>query len=369
MAVRSHAPDYVFIVSIVLLTIAGIVILSSAGSAVAFEKFQDNYFYLKRQVLYGLLPGLAAFFLILRLPYPAIRRIRIPAFIISLILLVLVFVPGIGVAYGNAQSWLLIGGFSFQPAELIKLTLALFLAGLLGERAHDDLQTFRHGILPFLITVGLVALLLVKQPDIGTLAIVIAIAMVMLIASGVRVKHIIILGVVGLMVFGALVAAAPYRLRRVTTFLHPELDPRGAGYQINQSLLAIGSGGLFGVGLGHSRQKFQYLPEVIADSIFAVAAEELGFVVAAGLVVLLLIIWLRMIHIARAAPDAYSRLAVMGIATWFIAQSFINIGAMVGLLPLTGVPLPFVSHGGSALFSALAGAGIVARISQYTKQL
>jgi len=313
-------------------------------------------------------PGIIGGLIILKLPYSAIRRARVPFFIISLALLALVFVPGIGAVFGNARSWILVGNFSFQPAELVKLTLALFLAGLLSERQQEEIATFRYGILPFVMTLGVVAVLVAKQPDIGTLAILIAIGIVMLMGSAAKWKHIILLGVIGVVIFGTLVASAPYRLRRVTTFLHPELDPRGAGYQISQSLLAIGSGGLFGVGLGHSRQKFQYLPEVIADSIFAVAAEEFGFIFSAGFIVLLLVIWIRMIRIARAAPDGFSRLAVLGIATWFIAQSFINIGAMVGLLPLTGVPLPFVSHGGSALFSALLGAAVVVRISQFTKQ-
>ncbi len=367
MAARSHAPDYVFIGGIALITVFGLVMLASATSAIGFEKFGDTYYFLKRQLLYGFLPGIVAFFVCLRLPYAFFRKSRVIFFMCALALLLLVLM--VGVSFGRTQSWLMFGGFSFQPAEIAKVALILFLAGWLDVRRGEMVQTIRQGVLPFLCIVGTVAVLLALQPDIGTLAVVLAIAFGMFFAAGARWKHIAVMGIVGIIVFGALVASAPYRVQRFTTFLHPEFDPQGAGYQINQAFLAIGTGGWTGVGLGHSRQKFQYLPEVASDSIFAVIAEELGFVVAAGLVVLLVLVWLRMLRIARAAPDTFGRLTVFGIAMWFITQSWLNIGAMVGLLPLTGLPLPMVSHGGTALLAALLGAGIVARISQFTKQV
>lgn len=179
-------------------------------------------------------------------------------------------------------------------------------------------------------------------------------------------RHLGLLAVVGVIAFLVMIWAAPYRAERFMTFLHPELDPQGQGYHINQAFLAIGSGGLLGLGLGHSRQKFQYLPEVHADSIYAVMAEELGFFVAAGFVVLLLYICLRGLRIAKSAPDTFGRILMIGIIMWFMAQAFLNIGAMVGLLPLTGVPLPFVSHGGTALMVTLAGVGIMVNISKQT---
>ena len=174
------------------------------------------------------------------------------------------------------------------------------------------------------------------------------------------------MGLIGAVVMAGMIFAAPYRLQRLSTFLHPELDPQGVGYHINQAFLAVGSGGVWGLGLGHSRQKFQYLPEVSADSIFAVIAEETGFVFSAGLVILILLIGWRGLKIAKKAPDEFSTLLVAGVMVWFVWQSFLNIGAMVGVLPLTGVPLPFVSHGGSAMLVALLAVGMVASVSKHS---
>lgn len=367
MALRAHAPDYVFIGSILLLTVFGLVMLASATAAVGFEKFGSAYYFLKRQVLFGFIPGIAVFIACMRLPYRAFARARVPLFLLTLLLLVVVLVPGIGATLGGAQSWFIFWGVSFQPGELLKVALILFLAGFLEARRGEPIQTARYGIIPFLFPVGIAAALLALQPDVGTLAIVLAISFGMVIVAGARLKHLVVLFVAAAVVFGLLVASAPYRVERFTTFLHPELDPQGAGYQINQSFLALGTGGWFGEGLGHSRQKFQYLPEVASDSIFAIVGEELGFVATTGMVVIILLVWSRLLRIARAAPDTFGRLTAFGIGVWFLVQSFLNIGAMVGLLPITGLPLPFVSHGGTALLSALAAAGVAARISAYTK--
>ena len=367
MAVRAHAPDYVLIGSIMLLTVFGLVMLASATAAVGFEKFGSAYYFLKRQVLFGFIPGIAIFIACLRLPYRVFVRARVPIFLLSLLLLVAVLIPGVGTTLGGAKSWLIFSGVSFQPSEILKIALIVFLAGFLEARRGEPLQTMWHGIIPFLFPVGVSTALLAIQPDVGTLAIVLAISFGMVIVAGARLKHIAVLLGGGALVFGLLVASAPYRVERFTTFLHPELDPQGAGYQINQSFLALGTGGWFGEGLGHSRQKFQYLPEVASDSIFAIIGEELGFVATASVILLILLVWFRLLRIARAAPDTFGRLTAFGIGVWFLAQSFLNIGAMVGLLPITGLPLPFVSHGGTALLSALAAAGIAARISAYTK--
>ena len=186
----------------------------------------------------------------------------------------------------------------------------------------------------------------------------------MLYLAEVPKKYLAVMGLVGLLVMGGMVMAAPYRLQRLTTFLHPELDPQGQGYHINQAFLAIGSGGVWGLGLGHSRQKFQYLPEVSADSIFAVIAEETGFIFSIAFLVLILLIGWRGLKIAKQAPDEFGTLLTAGVVVWFVWQSFLNIGAMVGILPLTGVPLPFVSHGGSAMLVALTAVGMVASVSK-----
>jgi cell division protein FtsW len=206
----------------------------------------------------------------------------------------------------------------------------------------------------------------VLQPDIGTVAILFSIVFGMLFLAGAKYLHMGSLAALGLVGLILMVMIAPYRAARLTTFLHPELDPQGIGYHINQAFLAVGSGGIFGLGLGHSRQKFQYLPEVHADSIFAVIAEEMGFLFVTALVVLFVLIALRGLMIAKSAPDKFAKLLVAGIITWLMVQSFLNIGAMVGLLPLTGVPLPFISHGGTALMVAMAAGGILINVSRHT---
>jgi len=215
-----------------------------------------------------------------------------------------------------------------------------------------------------LIIISPLVLLIGAQPDIGSMSILVVMIFVILFLTGIKKSYLFILGLLSILAFISLLLVAPYRVQRLTTFLHPELDPKGVGYQTNQAFLAIGSGGLFGVGLGQSRQKFQYLPEVHADSIFAVIAEEMGFFVSVFLVLLITFLGLRGLKIAKRAPDQFGRLLVSGIVVWFMWQSFLNIGSMAGVLPLTGVPLPFVSHGGTALTVALMGAGVVLGVSK-----
>jgi len=228
------------------------------------------------------------------------------------------------------------------------------------------LADWRAGLLPVLFFVLPLLVLVLLQPDLGTLSILVMIILAMLYLAEVPRKYLAVMGLIGAVVMAGMIFAAPYRLQRLSTFLHPELDPQGVGYHINQAFLAVGSGGVWGLGLGHSRQKFQYLPEVSADSIFAVIAEETGFIFSAGLVILILLIGWRGLKIAKKAPDEFSTLLVAGVMVWFVWQSFLNIGAMVGVLPLTGVPLPFVSHGGSAMLVALLAVGMVASVSKHS---
>jgi cell division protein FtsW len=279
----------------------------------------------------------------------------------------MVFIPGLGSNNNTgAHSWINIFGHSFQPAEFAKLGLIIFLSALLTKHGYAGLQDLKSGFLSVL-GMGIIPIVLViLQPDIGTVAVLFSILFVMLFVSGAKWSHIFGLAGVGVAALLLMVIIAPYRLGRVTTFLHPELDPQGIGYQINQAFLAIGSGGFFGRGLGQSLQKFQYLPEVHADSIFAIIAEEMGLVFALGLVVLIVFTIGRSLILAKKAPDQFGRLLVVGIITWFGIQSVLNIGAMVGLLPLTGLPLPFVSHGGSALMIAMAATGIIINVSKQT---
>jgi cell division protein FtsW len=287
-------------------------------------------------------------------------------FLATLGLLVLVFIPGIGSTLNTAaHSWLVFGSHSIQPAEFAKFTLAIFLAGLL-EAHRGDLGNIRG----FLAVFGIAAIpliLILLQPDVGTALVIFSIIFGMLYAGGARWSHLAALAAVGIIAFILLIAIAPYRAARFTTFLHPELSPLGEGYQVNQAYIAIGSGGFWGMGLGHSRQKFQYLPEVHGDSIFAVLAEEMGLLLSYGFLALLGVIAYRTMRIAELSGEGAGRFLAAGILIWLLTQSFFNIGAMVGLLPLTGLPLPFVSHGGTALMMGLASAGVLVNISKHTE--
>jgi len=360
---RRKFADRRFLLFLGILVVFGLVALTSASAPVGYQKFGDTYFFIKRQLLYGLLPGVILFILFAKLNQDIWRKISWGVYLLSVVLLILVFVPGVGLVLNGSRSWLTIGPLTFQPAEFTKLALILITAYLLTDKKRD-FSDWRYGLLPALILLAPSLVLVLLQPDLGTLSIMIVIVFAMLYLARVPKVYIIVLGLIGLVVFTGLIFAAPYRVKRFTTFLHPELDPQGVGYHMNQAFLAVGSGGFWGLGLGHSRQKYQYLPEVAADSIYAVVAEEMGFVIAAGLVVLVVLLGWQGMRIAKQSPDAYSRLLVSGIMVWFIWQSFLNIGAMVGAMPLTGVPLPLVSHGGSAMMTMLAAMGIVAGISK-----
>jgi cell division protein FtsW len=284
----------------------------------------------------------------------------------SVILLTLVFIPGLSSDFGTSKSWVNIFGlFSFQPAEIVKLTFLFYLAAWLERQGTYKVKDFRGGFVPFLLALGLIAVLIIMQPDVGTLSIIGAMAIAMYFAAGASWAHLGLLVLGGLAGLGALIAAAPYRAARFTTFLYPELDPQGVGYHINQALLAIGSGGFFGLGYGNSRQKFEYLPEVANDSIFAVVAEEMGFVFSVFLVFLFLWFFLRALKISQNAPDAFGKYVVVGVASWIGIQAMVNIGSMVGIMPMTGVTLPFVSYGGTSLAISLAAIGVILNISRH----
>lgn len=366
MRARVNAPDYVFLALVGVLVLFGLVALSSASSVFSYEKFGSSFYLIRHQLIFGLVPGLLALAITLHLPYSFWRKYALYALAVAVGLLILVLIPGVGRQLGGARSWFTLGSVSFQPAELVKLSLMIYLAAW-SESRREWLGDFKEGFIPFMTVAGLVALLVVLQPDVGTLAILGGMVLFLAFIVGIRLPYLAGVCVVGLVLLFLLVKVAPYRAARITAFVHPELDPQGVGYHINQALLAVGSGGFFGAGFGHSRQKFRYLPEVTGDSIFPIIAEELGFFVSAGFVLLLMAVLWRMFRIARDAPDYFSKYLVAGLAGWFGLQSFVNLGSMLGLLPLTGLPLPFVSYGGTALAVELAAVGIVGSISRYAK--
>lgn len=364
-----HGTDTSFLLALALLLALGLLFLSSASAPLAYERFHNRSYYLWHQVLAGVVPGIIAFGITARLRRTALLRGAIPMFLTSLVLLVLLLIPGLAVTYGRTRSWLGIGPLTFQPAEITKLGLILAFAAWATVRRPPwfHIRSWSFGFAPFLAVFGTVVGLIALQPDVGTMVIVAAIGIVMAFAAGTPWSQLAAIVIAGGAALGGLIAAAPYRIARLTVFLHPELDPQGIGYQVNQALLAVGSGGWLGQGLGRSRQKFAFLPEVISDSIFAIIAEEIGFLFSIAFIGLIAYVTWRVIRNAFDSTDAFDRLVLIGIAAWWGSQSIVNIGAMVGLLPITGLPLPFVSYGGTAMVVSLAAAGIVLNCSRRNK--
>ncbi len=359
----THKPDLILLAILAGIVLFGLIMLSSASSVTAFQQYGDTNELVKRQIISALV-GFAAMFICFRIDYHVWRRFAIPLLAISILGLILVFVPGIGREVLGARRWIDLG-VSFQPTEIVKLAFLFYLASWL-ERRQSGFHDARTSLLPFVMVLGLITLLVMAQPDLGTMSVIAIIGISMYFIGGAPMKHFLWIGAASVGLFALLVKIAPYRAARFTVFLNPEIDPQGIGYHINQALLAIGSGGLFGVGLGHSRQKFNYLPEASTDSIFAIMGEELGFFIVLLFIGAFLAFVYRGFRIARQAPDMFGRLLAAGITTWFAFQAFINIGALTGVLPLTGIPLPFVSYGGTALAIALAASGILLNISAST---
>lgn len=361
---RSSSIDLQLIIIVSTIILFGLIMLLSASSPIGYEKFGDSYYFVKHQIIFGLIPGLAAMFLFARIPYTFWRKHAWNLLILSIVLLLLVFIPGISAGIGKAQSWISIGGyFSIQPSEIVKLTFLFYLAAWLGQRDEHGVRDIHSGFFPFVGVLGAIMILMFLQPDVGTLAIIAAMALVVYFVAGAPIVYVGGLIVFGLIGLALLIKTAPYRAARFTTFLNPELDPQGIGYHINQALLAIGSGGFFGLGYGHSRQKFQYLPEVASDSIFAIIGEEMGFVISILVIIMFLILLWRLLSIASRATDKFSKYTVIGIAAWISIQAFANIGSMVALMPMTGVPLPFISYGGTSLAVSMAAIGVVLNVS------
>ena len=362
---HSKNVDKTLLTIVMILLVFGLVMIASAGVIYSETRFADSYYFFKHQLIYGVLPGVFVLYLFSKIDYHFWRKVSVPLFIVSVIFLILVFVPGIGSRIYGASRWIYLGPFSFQPSEMAKLSIIIYLAAWLESRGANRIKDMFEGFLPFLGIMGLIGFLVMKQPDTGTLGIIVLSSFAIFFVSGASLWHIISFGGIGAVLLWILIKIEPYRLNRITSFLDPGADPRGIGYQINQALLAVGSGGLFGVGLGHSRQKFNYLPEPVGDSIFAIVGEELGLLGAAFLVILFVLLAMRGIRIAKNSPDMFGRLMATGITVWITFQAFINISANIALVPLTGIPLPFISYGGTSLVFLMAGIGILLNISKY----
>jgi len=360
--------DYPFLLIAGTLLLFGLLMLASAGGPTGYAQFGDTYYFLKHQIIFGFLPGLGIMILLSRLSYQWWRTWAWELLLVSAFLLIFVFIPGLRAEFGTSRSWIQFGGlFSLQPAEIVKLTFLFYLAAWLERRDTSNVQDLSSGLLPFATVLGFILFLMALQPDVGTMVILAAMALGVFFVAGARVAHVGLLAAAGSLVVGLLVLVAPYRLARFVAFLDPTRDPLGIGYHINQALLAVGTGGWFGRGYGHSVQKFQYLPEVVGDSIFAVMAEELGFLFTVPVVLLFAALFMRGLKIAAAAPDRFGRYVVVGVISWLVVQAFVNIGAMLSILPITGVTLPLISYGGTSLAITMGAIGVVLNISRYAR--
>ncbi|MFA6272895.1 MAG: putative peptidoglycan glycosyltransferase FtsW [Candidatus Paceibacterota bacterium] len=360
--------DKLFLIIVGLLVVAGLLIFLSAAMGLLVKDSGASFGSIAlKQILFGLLPGLLLLWIASKIPLTFWRRNALYIFIFSLVMTALVFVPGIGFEHGGARRWILIFGQSFQPAELLKIGFVIYFAAWLsGFRVR--IAELKYGLLPLIALLAIVGVLIVAQPDTDTFLVFFATGLVMYLAGGGKWKHAALLLLLVFLGVIILANSRPYVMNRFKTFFNPDADPTGASYQIHQSLIAIGSGGLTGRGFGQSIRKFNYLPEPMGDSIFAVVGEEFGFVGTALLILLFTGFAWRGLWIANRSTDSFAGLMAVGIVTMIMSQSFVNMAAMTNILPLSGTPLLFISQGGTALLFALAETGIILGVSRHIRK-
>ncbi len=360
--------DIPFLVSVGILAIAGFLIFSSASLGLLSKQAMTYGNVAFNQTFFGLFLGSLALLVTMQIDYKLYQKYSPYIFLATIVATLLVFAPHIGSYHGGAARWVYIGPLSIQPSELLKIGYIIYLAAWL-TKVKDKVNTFKWGFLPFVILSAIVTVILLKQPDTATLAITLIAGVAIYLTAGGQWRYIFLLAIIGALGLGAVALERPYIMSRITSYMNPADNSLGSGYQIQQSLIAIGSGGMSGRGYGQSIQKFNYLPEPIGDSIFAVEGEEFGFIGTVTLILLFIFFAFRGLKIAGRVPNSFGRLLVVGIVILIVSQAYVNISAMVGVLPLSGVPLPFVSHGGTALFMTLAEAGIVLNISKSAKKV
>jgi len=360
---RSKKVDKFFLTILIMLVSVGLAMFVSASLGVLTKSDRAFFSTLFNQLVLGLGLGTIGLLISLKVDYTLWRKFALPIFIGSIILTAAVFIPHLGVTHSGAERWIMLGPVSFQPAELLKFAFVIYFAAWLSW-AKGRVKDMKYSLLPLGCMLAVIAFVLLHQPDTKSFILIFVTGIFMLFVSGVPVKY--LFGIIGggLVLFAALVFFTPYLQARVKTFIDPSHDAQGSSYQIQQSLIALGSGGVFGRGFGQSIQKFSYLPEAQGDSIFAVIGEELGFVGTISVVVLYLLFALRGLRIANNSPDLFSRLLVAGIVILVTMQSFMHIASVIGVFPLTGVPLPFMSQGGTSLAIDLIAMGIVLQISK-----
>ncbi|MEK7572369.1 MAG: putative peptidoglycan glycosyltransferase FtsW [Patescibacteria group bacterium] len=359
--------DRFFLTIVILLIFIGLAMFISASFGILAKNPKIFYSVLFSQLVLGLGLGVVGMLFCLKINYKFWKKHAFYIFLGSILLTAAVFIPYLGWSHGGAERWIKLGPLgTFQPVEFLKFGFIVYFAAWLSW-AKIRVKSFRFSILPLFIMLGIIALILFKQPDTKSFILIAITGLAMLFISDVPIKYLLGIGLLVSIALFSLVAVTPYLQERVKTFINPSQDSQGSSYQIQQSLIAIGSGGIFGRGFGQSIQKFSYLPEPQGDSIFAVLGEELGFIGSVATIILYALFALRGLHIANNSPDLFSRLLVAGIVILITAQSFMNIASITGVFPLTGVPLVFMSHGGTSLMIYLMSIGIVLQISKFSK--
>jgi cell division protein FtsW len=356
--------DFFLLTIFLLLLIFGLLVLASVSAPLSQEKYGESFYYLRHQVIFGLIPGIILLLIFYKIDLNFLKKYSPILLLVALILTGLVFVPKIGIKIRGGARWIGIGPFSFQPSEFLKLAFIIYLAAWLDSQTKTKNKNFTQTLIAFLIILSLISLILIAQPDVSTLGIIFATALTMFFLSKTQIWQTFLILVLTILIFVPLIQAAPYRFFRILTFLNPDFDPMGVGYQVKQALIAIGSGKIFGLGLGLSQQKFGILPQSFSDTIFAIFAEETGFLGCSFLIFLYLMFLWRSFKIGKEKKENFEKLLAFGISFWICFQAFINIGAMIKILPLSGIPLPFLSYGGSHLISEMIAAGILLKISK-----
>ena len=361
---QKGATDKTFLYATLALFVVGFVILSSASMAISYKNHGSIAYYAFHQLISGGVIGLGVLFIFQYIPYRYWKHLALPLIIISFILLALVFIPDLSYISGGARRWFKLGPVNFQPSEVLKFGFIIYLASWLDAR-RKEVRSISYGVMPFVLMISIIGVFLMMQPDFGTFSLILGTAGIMYFLSGGKISQMGSVFAFGLVALYFLIQLAPYRLTRLLVFFNPSYDIKGVGYQINQASIAIGSGGFWGLGFGRSLQKYNYLPEPMTDSIFAIFAEEIGFIGAVSLVLLFLFFFFRAISIAKKTPDIFGRLLAAGLVISIIMQAFINMSAISGLLPLTGITLPFISYGSTSLVVTMGMAGIILNISKY----
>ncbi|HXV20593.1 MAG TPA: putative lipid II flippase FtsW [Desulfuromonadales bacterium] len=353
--------DMTILLLAVVLTCFGVVMVYSSSSIMAAKRFGDGLYFLKRQGLYAVL-GFALMAVVMRIDYHHLRRLVIPFFLCCAVLLVAVLIPGIGTHAGGAARWIRLPGFSIQPAELAKLGLILYMAHSLAKK-REKIKSFKLGFIPYMVVLAVLLFLMLLQPDLGGALTLGAVAMVMLLVAGTRLSYLLSVVILAVPFLYFAVMNVAYRRKRILAFLDPWEDPTNTGFQIIQSWIAFGTGGLFGNGLGEGKQKLFYLPEAHTDFIFSVVGEELGFAGVLVIAAMFLVLVMRGMRTALGAPDDFGRYLAFGVTILLGLEAFVNMAVVMGLLPTKGLALPFLSYGGTSLLTTLLAVGILLNIS------